>query len=133
MFTVPKIIFSKSDEDAVLPFRNNQSDSGYILKSIDTKIIAEHKSVLIDTGLIIEDFVKGAWGLILPMENLVENYGTQPIFKCIDNSFRGELKILLYNSSDRDYLLNSGDEIAKIVYLPLLTIEPEFKQNDESL
>jgi dUTP pyrophosphatase len=133
MFTTPKIVFSKSDLDAKLPFRNSQSDSGYILTSIDTKIIPEHKTVEIDTGLVVEDFVKGAWGLVLPVETLVEEHGIQPIFKSIDNSFRGDLKIMLYNSSDRDYLLSSGDEIAKIVYLPLLTIEPEFIENNESL
>jgi len=116
-----------------LPFRNSQSDSGYILTSIDTKIIPEHKTIEIDTGLVVEDFVKGAWGLVLPVETLVEEHGIQPIFKSIDNSFRGDLKIMLYNSSDRDYLLSSGDEIAKIVYLPLLTIEPEFTENNESL
>jgi dUTPase len=128
MITAPKIIFSKTDEDAVLPERNSLSSCGYLLRSVESKIIPDKEYTTINTGLKVENIVKGAWGLVLPIASLEDEAGVYANTLVIDNTFRGELKIKLYNSSDKGYLLNIGDVIAQITYLPLLTIEPEFNE-----
>lgn len=133
MFTTPKIIFSKNDINAVLPFRNSISDAGYILSSTESKIISDGEYVEVSTGLVVEDIVKGVWGLIVSNDEILNKNGIQAVFKCIENNFRGELKILLYNSSDKGYYMECGDKIAKLVYFPLMTIEPELIEKNESL
>ena len=37
----------------------------------------------------------------------------------IDSDYRGELKILLVNHGDADFVINSGDRIAQIVVAPV--------------
>jgi len=126
MFQVPKIKFKKLVDDAELPYRKSVSDAGYILKSIDTKILPEKEYTTISTGLKVEDFVKGVWGIILPFEDLLEERKIQAVTYVLENNFRDELKITLYNASDDGYYIESGQDIAKLVFMPLLTIEPEF-------
>jgi dUTP pyrophosphatase len=130
MLKAPNIIFSKTDTLAELPVRDSISNAGYIFKSIETKIIPDGKSILVDTGLKIEDIHKGVWATIFGLPELEEKNITT--HKIIDNRFKGNLKIRLYNNSDSSYLINKGDRIAQIAYFPLLTIEPEFK-NEQPL
>lgn len=131
MFEIPTIKYSKTDEDAVLPYRNNGSDCSYIISSTSTKILSEDDTLELDTGLYINDIVKGTWAMLHSTDNL-EGVEVSP--KIIENSFRGSLKIVLYNRSNKSYLINPKDPIARMVFLPLLTIEPKFiEENDESL
>jgi len=126
MFTAPKIIFKKTSEDAVLPYKDVVASGGYFLKAVETKIVTDGASVDVDTGLSVEDFTKGIWAMVTAANpKMIEN-GIQPINQVIDNDFRGDLKIKLYNISNKSYLINKGDVIAKLFYFPLLTIEPQF-------
>ena len=130
MFTTPKILFTKTDEDAYLPSRSSASDPGYHLKSIGTVIIPNGGYAVVDTGLSIADIVKGVWIMVLPLESLLENHGVEPVTRVINNSYRGDLKIKLYNHSEEGHLINRGDAFAQFMYFPLLTIEPEFNPNE---
>lgn len=129
MFEMPKIVFEKIDEDAQLPEQNVVSDAGFIIKSIETKIIPEKELFTLNTGLKIFDITKGAWGLILSINELLEKHEIQVIPSIIENNFREEIKITLYNTSNKDYLVNTGDCIAKLVFMPLLTLKTEFKND----
>ena len=130
MLKAPNITFSKTDTLAELPMRDSISNAGYVFKSIETKIIPDRRSILVDTGLKIEDIHKGVWATIFGLTELEEKGITT--HQIIDNRFKGELKIRLYNNTDSSYLINKGDRIAQIAYFPLLTIEPEFK-NEQPL
>ena len=125
-----KKVFTKTDEDAYLPSRSSTSDPGYNLKSIGTIIVPNGGYAVVDTGLRIEDVVKGVWMMVLPLESLSEDHGVEPVTRVISNSYRGELKIKLYNHSEQGYLINRGDAFAQFMYFPLLTIEPEFKPDE---
>lgn len=125
MLKAPNITFIKTDDAAVLPERDSVSNAGYVLKSIQTKIIPDKNSILVDTGLKVTDIHKGLWAQILSLPELDEKGITAS--QVIDNSFRGDLKIRLYNNSDSAYLVEKLSRIAQIVYFPLLTIEPIFE------
>jgi dUTP pyrophosphatase len=129
MFEMPKIVFEKIEEDAQLPEQNLVSDAGYIIKSIETKIIPEKELFTLNTGLKIFDITKGVWGSILSIDELLEKHKIQVIPSIIENNFREEIKITLYNTSNKDYLINTGDCIAKLVFMPLLTLKTEFKND----
>jgi dUTPase len=131
MFKSPTITFSKTTDSATLPVQLNISDPGYILKSATSGIITTGEFVEVETGLLIEDIIKGVWAMILPLEDMENKHGITIKNKVINNSFRGELKISLYNTSNKGYFMEEGTSIAQIVYFPLITIQSEFK--NESL
>ena len=37
----------------------------------------------------------------------------------IDSDYRGELKVLLHNSSQEDFVIQPGDRIAQLILLPV--------------
>ncbi len=126
MFQIPKIIFTKTDETAQVPYRKSASHAGYILKTVESKIISEGESLTFDTGLKVEEMIKGVWGMILPIESLSKRH-IKAIPFVLENDFKDELKITLYNESDESYYIEAETDIAKLVFMPLLTIEPEIK------
>lgn len=125
MLQAPNITFSKSNPLGELPFRDSISNAGYILKSIETKILYSNSSVVIDTGLMIEENFKGVWAAVYSVPELEERGIIA--HQMFDNKYTGEVKIRLYNYGESSYLVNQGSKIARIVYFPLLTIEPKLK------
>ena len=43
----------------------------------------------------------------------------------IDSDYRGELKIILFNHGNKDFIINNGDRIAQMVLVPILKMEFE--------
>lgn len=72
--------------------------------------------VLIPTGLIFE-IPKGYEAEIRPRSGLAIKYGITILNTpgTIDSDYRGEVKIILINLSDKPYLINRGDRIAQMV------------------
>ncbi len=38
----------------------------------------------------------------------------------IDSDYRGELKVILYNHGDKEFIVNNGDRIAQMVLVPII-------------
>lgn len=84
---------------------------------IETEItIKPLQRVLIPTGLYIELPV-GYEAQIRPRSGLAYKHGISIVNSpgTIDADYRGELKVLLVNLSDTDFVVNDGDRIAQIV------------------
>ena len=43
----------------------------------------------------------------------------------IDSDYRGELKIILFNHGNENFLINNNDRIAQIVLTPIIKMELE--------
>ena len=41
----------------------------------------------------------------------------------IDSDYRGEIKVIIYNHGDNDFIINNGDRIAQMVLSPVMKIE----------
>ena len=54
-----------------------------------------------------------------------ENIGVLNSPGTIDSDYRGELKIILFNHSNKDFIINNGDRIAQMVLVPILKMEFE--------
>ena len=47
------------------------------------------------------------------------NYEIETGAGCIDSSYRGEVKVHLYNHSDLPYTVNKGDKITQMLIVPV--------------
>ena len=47
----------------------------------------------------------------------------------IDSDYRGELKVILYNHGDREFIVNNGDRIAQMILAPVVKMESEEVNN----
>lgn len=118
-----KIHFIKTHPDAVLPSKKGVNDTGYDLTSVEGVTIPAKGSAVVPTGLQVAKTERGLWYLILPRSGMGFKHSIQPHLGVIDNGYRGDLAVKLYNFSDVDYNVNKGDRIAQIAYFPLLCIE----------
>ena len=122
------IKFIKTHPDAVLPFKKRPSDTGYDLTAVEDVLIPAKNSGIVNTGLQVADICDGVWYLILPRSGMGFLHGIQPHLGVIDNPYRGDLGVKLYNFSDIDYTVKKGDRVAQIAYFPLLTLKPEWAE-----
>ena len=91
-----------------------KGNAGYDISSdIDITIKARHRS-LISTGISIE-FPEGIYAQILPRSGIAVKNGIHVGAGVIDSSYRGEIKVLLFNFSDKDFEISAGDRIAQLI------------------
>ena len=123
----------KTHPDAVLPTANNKEpgtgDSGFDLVAVERTSIMQRGSAVVPVGLTLADITPGYWIRIEPRSGLGFKHNLQPHLGVIDNGYRGDLAVKLYNFSDNGYLIQPGDKIAQLVVYPLL--QPTFEFTDE--
>ena len=127
-----KVLIKKLDPNVKLPQYETVGSSGMdLLAFLKTPIkITPGKSELIPTGLSIaipddtEVQIRPRSGLAAKSNISVLNTpGT------IDSDYRGEIKIILFNHSDNEFIVNNNDRVAQMVLMPVLKVD--FEEVDE--
>ena len=123
-----RVLIKKLDPRVTLPSYKTSGASGMDLMAFvkEKIVIKPQTSVLIPTGLSVafsEDYeiqIRPRSGLAAKNNISVLNTpGT------IDSDYRGELKIIIFNHSNHDFVVNSNDRIAQMVLTPIAKIELE--------
>ncbi len=121
----------KSDS-GTLPFYETEGSAGMDLKAyIDDPItLKPGQRMLIPTGLYIElpvgyeAQIRARSGLAIKKGiGLVNGIGT------IDSDYRGEIKVILINWGDEDFVIENGDRIAQMVIAKYERVEWEQSDN----
>tara|TARA_R100000700_G_scaffold41050_2_gene59323 strand:+ start:26408 stop:26845 length:438 start_codon:yes stop_codon:yes gene_type:complete len=116
-----KMEFVKTHEDAVLPYRAHASDSGYDLTSVEEVVVPGRGSVVVPVGVTLGYLEPGWWFRVEPRSGLGFKHNIQPHLGIIDNGYRGDLGVKLYNFSDTNVTLIKGTKIAQLVLYPHIT------------
>lgn len=124
----------KLDKGAFEPKRSHPTDGGLDICSNMYGRVMAGTLYPFTTGLHME-IPQGCCGLIVPRSGLAFNEGIVPVTGVIDEKFTGEVKVLLKNESNEDYLVSEGDRIAQLLIVPVryesVEIVDELEQNDE--
>jgi len=107
------------------PVRAHPSDAGLDLKSMVTDGILPGAAKTFDTGVCLE-IPEGYFGQVVSRSGLNIKYGIVVCGGTIDASYRGSIRVKLYNLSDQAYIVDKGDKIAQLVIVPCLTPELEY-------
>lgn len=116
-----KMEFVKTHKDAKLPERAHASDSGYDVYSVEEVVVPGRGSVVAPVGLTLGYLQPGWWFRVEPRSGLGFKHNLQPHLGIIDNGYRGDLGVKLYNFSDTNITLNKGTKIAQLVLYPHIT------------
>ena len=126
-----RLKFKRVHPDAKLPTKNNASDTGYDVSAVENKVIPARSSAVVDVGLVLADITPGYWFRVEGRSGMGFKHGVQPHFGIIDNQYRGELGVKLYNQTDTDYTVTAGDRIAQfVVYKNYNTVIEEGEVED---
>ena len=123
-----KVLIKRLSSEVQLPSYKTSGASGmdlmaYIKSSITIK---PKTSFLIPTGLSIA-FSEDYEVQIRPRSGLAakNNISVLNTPGTIDSDYRGEIKVIIYNHGNNDYLINNGDRIAQMILMPVVKMELE--------
>ena len=97
-------------------------DAGYDLYASETKIVPSKSSASIKTGICIQ-LPPGYWFEIMPKSGLATKHNISVHNGVIDNGYRGEIIIHVYNHGDVDYMFNKNDKVAQGVLRQQIVFE----------
>ena len=123
-----KILIKKTNKEVITPKYKTNGSSGVDLSAfLDKKVVIKpNSSELIPTGLQVA-IPEELEIQIRPRSGLAakESIGVLNSPGTIDSDYRGELKIILFNHGNKDFIINNGDRIAQMILVPILKMEFE--------
>ena len=123
-----KVLVKKLNPSVQLPSYKTIGSSGMDLKAcIEKPINLEPKnSCLIPTGLAVA-FPDKYEIQIRPRSGLAakNNISVLNTPGTIDSDYRGELKIILFNHGNENFVINDNDRVAQMVLTPIIKMELE--------
>lgn len=116
--------FEKLHEDAIIPQYQTIGSAGLDLHTIEAATLEPGKWALIPTGLTV-NLPKNTEGQIRPRSGLAAKHGITVLNSpgTIDEDYRGEIKVILYNASESTFSVEKGDRIAQLVVAPVYKLE----------
>jgi len=108
--------------------KKHNQDAGLDICSNEDITIGFKKSALISTGLFVE-IPENHVGLVWPRSGLSVKSHIEVGAGCIDASYRGELKVHLYNFGDYPFNIKKGDRIAQLLTIPVNLTRYKIKDN----
>ena len=123
-----KVIIKKLDTSVQLPTYKTDGASGMdLMAHIEKPINLEPgKSCLVPTGLSVA-FPKEYEIQIRPRSGLAakNNISVLNTPGTIDSDQRGEIKIILFNHGNENFIINNNDRVAQMVLTPVMEMELE--------
>ncbi len=107
----------KMHPEANIPEKANPSDLGWDLFAVEDVIIPATNRVLVRTGIAIQ-FPDLVGGILKDRSSVASKQGLFVKAGVIDPNYRGEILVLLWNSTDTPVQVSAGAKIAQMVLLP---------------
>jgi dUTP pyrophosphatase len=116
--------------DAIIPKYQTSEAAGFDLHSVDEKTIKAGERDVVKTGLAVA-LPKGYELQVRPRSGLALKNGITVLNTpgTVDSDYRGELMVILLNTSKEDFVIKKGDRIAQAVIKEIL--QADFTVVDE--
>lgn len=118
-----EIKIKKLYEDSVIPTRGSEYAAGYDLYAHEGAIIKPHETVKIGTGVAIQP-PKDTFGAVFARSGLAAKQGLRPA-NCVgvcDYDYTGEYIIALHNDSNEEKVIDAGERIGQVVFIPYINV-----------
>jgi len=107
------------NQDAQLPKQGSPGAAGYDLYACRDVVIKKKSRSLVAIGIILA-IPGGCYGRVAPRSSLAVK-GIDVGAGVIDSDYRGELMVLLINTTDQDFSVVKGDRVAQIIFEKIAT------------
>ena len=101
-------------DNAVLPVRGTAGANGYDISVASGCVIPTHGKGSVDTSLAVL-LPPGTYARIAPRSGLAYRHFIDVGVGIVDSDFQGEIKVILFNHSMEDFLVQAGDRIAQLI------------------
>ena len=116
-------------EERGIPDYATDGSAGLDLRSCDTCQLMPGESWGFHLGISIWIKDPSICGVIMPRSGLgIQGILPANVVGLIDSDYQGELIIHLANYSDKEYVVQNGDRIAQLVFLPVRQMSFQIKK-----
>ena len=129
-----KIIFKKLHKDSIVPKKGSALAAGYDLFSYTDKeiIIEPLGKARIPTGISVE-LPHNTYGRVAPRSGLTWNKFLDVGAGVVDEDYRGEILVILFNFSKENVIIKNGDKIAQLIVERIMPTEPVVYEPEQEL
>jgi len=106
------LIFKKLVENAIIPKCGSEGANGYDISAVEDTIIPSHGRAVVFTGISIR-VPDGMYCSIDPPSGRLAR-GIAILMGAIDKN-NGEVKVILYNTANNDFVIRSGEHVAQLI------------------
>ncbi|KAK7116587.1 hypothetical protein V1264_002246 [Littorina saxatilis] len=115
--------FAKLTKEASTPTRGSELAAGYDLYSAYDYTVPAHGKVVAKTDIQIA-LPEGCYGRVAPRSGLAAKHFIDVGAGVIDQDYRGNVGVVLFNFAETEFEVKKGDRIAQLIceriYLPAL-------------
>lgn len=110
--------FAKTKGDKYLPNRALYNDAGSDVRVLKDISVPAHSvcRIPLGFGIVVPD---GLMALLMPRSGL-NSKGITVLYSPIDSGYRGEISIIVYNTTDSTYEIKEGDKVGQLVIVPCI-------------
>lgn len=114
--------FKLHTDTAQKPSKAHADDAGFDIFSSEDGTIPPKKWKEFATGVSMQ-LPYGFYGKFASRSGLMFKHDVHAFHGTIDNGYRGQMVVRLFNYGDEPFSVNVGDRIAQLVILPYATID----------
>jgi len=103
------------------PNRAHYNDSGADCFAAQGTIIPAHSVVKVPTGVGVE--LPDGYDIVVHCKSGLSSKGIWAANAPVDAGYKGEIHAILYNTTDKDFIINAGDKIGQFVVRPVIYAE----------
>jgi dUTP pyrophosphatase len=128
-----KIKINKLHPDAILPAyaHGPEEDAGLDLRALERIVLTPGTAQGVATGLAIE-LPSGYEAQVRPRSGMALKHSITVNFGTIDPGYRGEIRVVVFNLSRADYVIEKGDRIAQLIIARYEAVEWEEAELSDS-
>jgi dUTP pyrophosphatase len=112
------VSYAKVHSDAILPSYATDGSAGLDLHAIEEGVLAPGGRARVKTGIAIQ-LPRGYEAQVRPRSGLSYVHGVAAVVGTVDSDYRGEVCVVLVNSSRDTYHYSRADRIAQLVVSPV--------------
>ena len=129
-----QIIFKKLHKDSLVPKKGSSLAAGYDLFCYTDKDITIESmgKARIPTGISVQ-LPHNTYGRVAPRSGLTWNKFLDVGAGVVDEDYRGEVLVILFNFSKENAIIKNGDKIAQLIVEKIMPKEPVVFEPDQEL
>ncbi len=105
----------KLTKNAITPTNGSKGAAGYDLYAAHDGVVGARSKALIKTDITFA-IPNNYYGRIAPRSGLALKHSIDVGAGVIDSDYRGNIGVILFNHSDKDFVVKKGDRIAQLIF-----------------
>ena len=122
--------FARMYSDAIIPTKGTPGSAGFDLYAAKSTLIENGKWGLVKTGIALQ-IPSDCYARVAPRSGLTFKHGINVGAGVIDCDYRAEIGVILFNNSEKDFVVNKGDRIAQLIFEKIYCCSPDVVEYDQ--